>query len=155
MRNRRPDIQQWLTPKVCPPPSLYSIHRPLQVCHRGPLTFFLHVSFSFVSPILSQESVSLRLNTWPLFKASMYKLNLTIIIQHLNVEGWWELKLIHTYHFTTCNVEQIWGVIAGRQGLRLQRAGILQLLDGGELGMVVAWLGDCKAWRKQIITSHT
>lgn len=43
-----------------------------------------------------------------------------------------------THHLCTGNVEQIWGMVAGRQGLRLQGAGILQLLDGGELGLIVA-----------------
>lgn len=39
------------------------------------------------------------------------------------------VKGLNTHHFSTGNMEQIWGVVAGGQGLRLQGAGILQLLD--------------------------
>lgn len=51
-----------------------------------------------------------------------------------------------THHLSTGNMEQIGWVIAGGQGLRLQGAGILQLLDSGELGLIVAWIGDGEAW---------
>lgn len=59
-----------------------------------------------------------------------------------------------THHFSTGNMQQIWGMIAGGQGLRLQSAGILQLLDCGELGLVVAGLRDAEAWREQMENNH-
>lgn len=53
-----------------------------------------------------------------------------------------------THHLRTGNVQQIWGVEAGGEGLGLQGAGILQLLDGGELGLIVARFCDGEAWRE-------
>lgn len=50
-----------------------------------------------------------------------------------------------THHLLAGNVEQIRGVVAGRQGLRLQGAGILQLLHAGEMGLTVARISDGEA----------
>lgn len=51
-----------------------------------------------------------------------------------------------THHLSSGNVQQIGLVVAGRQGLRLQGAGILQLLDAGELRLTVAGLSHTEAW---------
>lgn len=50
-----------------------------------------------------------------------------------------------THHLSSGNVQQIGLVVAGRQGLRLQSAGILQLLYGGELRLAVAGLSHTEA----------
>lgn len=54
-----------------------------------------------------------------------------------------------THHLSSGNVQQIGLVVAGRQGLRLQGAGILQLLDAGELRLSVAGLSHTEAWGGQ------
>lgn len=46
-----------------------------------------------------------------------------------------------THHLITGDMEQVLGVVAGGEGLTLQGAGVLELLDVGELGLSVA-LGD-------------
>lgn len=51
-----------------------------------------------------------------------------------------------TNHLSTGHVEQIGRVIAGGQGLRLQGAGILQLLHRRELSLIEAWFCDGEAW---------
>lgn len=43
------------------------------------------------------------------------------------------------------DVEQVWRVIAGGQGLRLQSAGVLKLLDCGELSLTVAGFRNAEA----------
>ena len=50
-----------------------------------------------------------------------------------------------THHLSTGVVHQIGGVIAGGQCLGLQGAGILQLLDSGELGLTVVGFTDGEA----------
>lgn len=50
-------------------------------------------------------------------------------------------------------MQQIGLVVAGRQGLRLQGAGVLQLLDAGELGLTVAGLSHTEAWGGNRITT--
>lgn len=52
-----------------------------------------------------------------------------------------------THHLSSGNMQQIGLVVAGRQGLRLQSAGILQLLDSGELRLAVAGLSHTEAWQ--------
>lgn len=51
-----------------------------------------------------------------------------------------------SYHFGCGNMKQIWGVITWGQGLRFKGAGVLQLLDGGELGLIIIGLSDVEAW---------
>lgn len=55
-----------------------------------------------------------------------------------------------THHLSSGNVQQVGLVVAGRQGLRLQSAGILQLLYGGELRLAVAGVSHAEAWRVEI-----
>lgn len=55
-----------------------------------------------------------------------------------------------THHLSSGNVQQIGLVVAGGQGLRLQGAGILQLLYGGELRLAVAGVSHAEAWRVEI-----
>lgn len=60
-----------------------------------------------------------------------------------------------THHLSIGNVDQIRGVIAGWQSLRFQGAGILQLLDGGKLGLSVARLSDGETWQNQTTQSDS
>lgn len=67
-------------------------------------------------------------------------------LRNHDVEGAFPRDGSWTHHLSSGNVQQIGLVVAGRQGLRLQSAGILQLLDGGELRLAVAGLSHAEAW---------
>lgn len=66
-------------------------------------------------------------------------------LQNEDVDSAFPRDSSSTHHLSSGNVQQIGLVVAGRQGLRLQSAGILQLLDGGELRLAVAGLSHAEA----------